>query len=163
MAKTFTTKKKQFQKNPYKQGKFRPLNPTKYKGKQSDIVYRSKLELDVMRFFDKTESILEWGSEELVIPYVKPTTGRVHRYYTDFNIKVRESDGSIGKYVIEVKPYKKTLPPTKHGNKKQSTIIYESVEYAINNAKWDATRQWCAKHGYKFSILTEKEIAQYMR
>lgn len=162
MVKKFTTKRKKFKKNPYKQGKFRPINSQKYKGK-SEIVYRSKLELDVMRFFDKNDRILEWGSEELIIPYVKPTTGRVHRYYTDFNIIVRESDGSIGKYVIEVKPYKKTLPPSKHGNKKQSTIIYESVEYAINTAKWDATRQWCAKNGYKFSILTEREIKEFMR
>ena len=38
-------------------------------------------------FSDNQPSILEWGSEEVIIPYRAPD-GVVRRYYPDFYIKV---------------------------------------------------------------------------
>ena len=43
-----------------------------------------------MVYCDLNENILEWGSEEIVIPYRSPLDSRVHRYFPDFYIKVRE-------------------------------------------------------------------------
>ena len=68
-------------------GKFKPKNPTKYQGDIKEIVYRSSWELKMMKYCDTTKSIIEWGSEELVIPYVSPWDGRYHRYFPDFYIK----------------------------------------------------------------------------
>lgn len=116
-----------------------------------------------MRWFDCSPFVKEWGSETIIIPYVKPTDGRVHRYYTDFNVKIADSKGVVRKFVIEVKPYKQTIPPQKHGNKKAKTLLYEQVNYAINRAKWDAAEEWCAKHGYIFSYITEKDINKFIK
>lgn len=149
-------------KRAYKQGIYTPMNPKKYKGSHP-IVYRSGLELSAMRFFDNNPAFIEWASETIIIPYVKPTDGKVHRYYTDFNVKVKDPKGGIRKYIIEVKPYKQTLPPTKHGNKKPKTILYEQVAYAVNRAKWDSAEEWAKKHGYIFTTLTEKDIHKFMK
>lgn len=146
----------------YKQGEFTPRNKKKYKGTYP-IVYRSSLELHVMRWFDSCQYVIEWGSESIIIPYVKPTDGKVHRYYTDFNVIMRDKDGSIRKFVLEVKPYKQTIPPKPHGNKKPKTLLYEQVTYAINRAKWDSAEEWCKKHGYVFSTVTEKDIQKYIK
>ena len=60
-------------------GKYKPRNPKKYKGNPTKIIYRSNWEKKFMHFCDSTDSILEWGSEEVIIPYRCPTEGRVHR------------------------------------------------------------------------------------
>lgn len=143
--------------NEWKQGIFTPNNPKKYVGSHP-IVYRSSLELNVMRFFDFNSKVVEWGSESVVIPYIKPTDGKVHKYFTDFNVKIQDNKGNILKYIIEVKPYKQTIPPKNHGNKKPKTLMLEQVTYAVNSAKWNAAEQWCKKHGYVFSKITEKDI-----
>ena len=83
-------------------GKFKPKYPTKYQGDIKEIVYRSSWELKMMKYCDTTKSIVEWGSEELVIPYLSPWDGRYHRYFPDFYIKVRTKNGSLKKYIIEV-------------------------------------------------------------
>jgi hypothetical protein len=48
-----------------------------------------------MKMLDANENILEWSSEGIAIPYVKPTTGRVHRYYPDFWVRSRPSRHSL--------------------------------------------------------------------
>lgn len=149
-------------RNPYKQGEFTPVNKNKYKGSYP-IVYRSSLELHVMRWFDDCSYVIEWGSESVIIPYVKPTDGKVHRYYTDFNVIMRDKGGNIRKFIIEVKPYKQTIPPKAHGNKKPKTLLYEQVNYAINSAKWKSAEEWCRKHGYVFSTVTEKDINKFIK
>jgi hypothetical protein len=108
-----------------------------------------------MRWFDTSPNVIKWGSESIVIPYIKPTDGKVHKYFTDFNVTIIDGSGTTRKYVIEVKPYKQTIPPKKHGNKKPKTLLYEQITYAINRAKWDAAEELCSKHGYIFSYITE--------
>ena len=63
-----------------------------------------------MKYCDHTDSILEWGSEEIIIPYRSPIDNRVHRYYPDFYIKVREKSGKISRYIVEIKPKNKLNP-----------------------------------------------------
>ena len=53
-----------------------------------------------MVYCDQSDNILEWGSEEVVIPYVSPLDGRVHRYFPDFYIKVKQSNGGLKKYIM---------------------------------------------------------------
>ena len=54
-----------------------------------------------MQYCDSTTNILEWGSEEIVLPYRSPIDNKVHRYFPDFYIKVRESTGHIKRYLID--------------------------------------------------------------
>ena len=78
-------------------GKYQPSFPKKYKGNSSNIIYRSLWERRFMVYCDTNENILEWGSEELSLPYRSPIDNRIHRYFPDFYIKVKESTGSIKK------------------------------------------------------------------
>ena len=54
-----------------------------------------------MVYCDKNDKILEWGSEEIQIPYFLPTDGKYHRYFPDFYIKCKRADGNIRKMIID--------------------------------------------------------------
>ena len=76
-------------------GKFTPTHSNKYKGDSRNIIYRSLWELKFMKWCDRNVNILEWGSEEFFIPYVSPLDNRVHRYFPDFYMKIKESNGKV--------------------------------------------------------------------
>ncbi len=138
-------------------GKFIPTHPRKYKGDIRNIIYRSLWELKFMRWCDRNESILEWGSEEFFIPYISPLDNKAHRYYPDFYMKVKENNGKLKRYVIEVKPAKQTKPPVQ-GKKQKRTFIREVTEYAKNQAKWKAAKSFCEIRQLTFKVVTEKEL-----
>ena len=111
-----------------------------------------------MVYCDNTPYILEWGSEEVIIPYRSPIDGKPHRYYPDFYIKVREKSGKISKYIIEIKPKKQTKPP--YGkDKRTSAYKRAALTFAKNRAKWDAAEDYCDDRQMKFLILTEDHLA----
>ena len=85
-------------------GKYKPSYPQKYKGDPTNIIYRSLWERKFMVYCDLNENVLEWSSEEKCVAYRSPIDGRAHRYFPDFLIKVKEENGSIKKYMIEIKP-----------------------------------------------------------
>ena len=138
-------------------GKYQPSFPKKYKGNPTNIVYRSLWERTFMKYCDTNENILEWFSEEIAVPYRSPIDNKIHRYFPDFYIKVKESNGSIKKYIIEIKPKKQTVEPIPQKRKTRG-YIYEVYEYAKNQAKWKAAEEWCADRGYEFKVLTEHEL-----
>ena len=139
-------------------GFYKPKNPKKYRGNPTQIVYRSLWERKYMMYCDNTPSILEWGSEEIIIPYRSPIDRRVHKYYPDFYIKVREKSGKISKYIVEIKPKKQTKPP--YGKDKRTAAYKrEALTFAKNRAKWDAAEDFCDDRQMKFLILTEDHLA----
>jgi hypothetical protein len=141
----------------YNQGKFHPQNPQKYKGNVNNIIYRSSWELKFMQWCDRNENILEYGSEEFWIPYISPVDNRVHRYFPDFIIKVKENSGNTKNYVVEVKPQRQTVPP-KQKSRVTKSYLYEAQTYAVNQAKWKAAEEWCADRLLNFMVITEKEL-----
>ena len=140
----------------YRQGIFRPLHPEKYKG-TFPIFTRSSWEMKACRFFDHNPNVISWGSESVIIPYQNPLTGRVSRYFTDFDIVMKDKQGDLKKFLIEIKPYSQTLPPVQK-NRKTKTLIYQQAEYVKNQAKWQAATQWCNQRNHSFVILTEKQL-----
>ena len=138
-------------------GKFRPSNIQKYRGDHLNIIYRSLWERKFMVYCDKNENILEWGSEEIAIPYRSPLDGRIHRYFPDFYIQVRENTGKIQKYIIEIKPKKQCIEPQKQ-KKHTKTYIREVTEYAKNQAKWKAASEYCKDRLLQFKVLTEDHL-----
>ena len=141
---------------PYK-GKYYPSFPRKYKGDPTNIIYRSLWERKFMVYCDKNQNILEWASEEIAIPYRSPIDNRVHRYFPDFYMKVKETNGKIKNYVIEVKPAKQTKPPAKP-KRQTKGYIREAYEYARNQAKWKMAKEYCADRQWEFKVVTEKEL-----
>ena len=138
-------------------GRYRPSNPKKYKGDSSNIIYRSLWERKFMVYCDNHSKILEWGSEEIALPYRSPIDNKIHRYYPDFYIKVRETNGKIKRYIIEIKPKKQTVEP-KVKKRKTKGYIYEVYEYARNQAKWKAAQEFCKDRMWEFKVLTEDEL-----
>jgi hypothetical protein len=137
--------------------KYKPSNPQKYKGDYNNIICRSTWERKFCRWCDLNESIISWGSEEFFIPYVSPVDNRVHRYFPDFIIKLKEQSGKVKTYVIEVKPKKQTVPPVKKTRVTKS-FIHETKTYAVNQAKWKAAKEWCDDRLLEFKIITEDEL-----
>ena len=138
-------------------GKYYPSFPRKYRGDPTNIIYRSLWERKFMVYCDKNQNILEWASEEIAIPYRSPIDNRVHRYFPDFYMKVKETNGKIKNYVIEVKPAKQTIPPKKP-KRQTKGYIREAYEYAKNQAKWKMAKEFCADRQWEFKVVTEKEL-----
>ena len=141
----------------YHQGKFNPVNPHKYVGNASNIIFRSSWEKKLFIWLDSNDSILRWFSEEIYIPYISPVDNRVHRYFVDVGFEYKNRQGEIKRVLCEVKPYKQTMMPEAKGKNKQK-FLTEIQTYAVNTAKWKAARTWASEHGWDFTILTEKEL-----
>ena len=142
----------------YRQGKFRPSKPEKYKGDPTNIVYRSSYELKFMQYCDLTESVNEWRSEEFFIPYISPIDNKVHRYFPDFFVKYKDKNGSNRTLVVEIKPQKDLNMPEQNPKRKTKSWAYKVKTWAINQAKWKAAKEFCADRKWEFRILTEKEL-----
>ena len=106
---------------------------------------------------DRHPGILEWTSESVVILYTKPTDGQQHRYFVDLSFKIKNKEGKIETYLVEIKPWSQTQAPVR-GRKKEKTFLTECATYATNVAKWKAAGEFCSKRGWKFLIWTEKSL-----
>ena len=142
-------------KKPY-QSRYTPSNPAKYKGDVKNIICRSSWERKFANKCDRDKSIVEWGSEEIIIPY-RSIDNRPHRYYPDFYLKVRQANGTFKKFVIEIKPKIQTKKPKKP---QRITKTYRNalLTYERNKRKWSTAYAWCDKRDMKFIILTEDTL-----
>ena len=138
-------------------GVFKPSNPKKYIGDYTNIIYRSLWERKFMVYCDTNENIIKWSSEEIWIPYVSPLDNRVHKYFPDFYIKYKDTSDKIRESLIEIKPKRQVNSPElkKRITKKQ---INEVTEFAKNQAKWKAAREFCLDRRWEFQILTEDNL-----
>lgn len=111
-------------------------------------------------YLDRHPDVLEWSSEEIIIPYRSPIDGKYHRYFPDFYAKKRNSNGKIETVIIEVKPAAQARPPVIKEAKAKPTKRYvnEVITYATNQAKWKAAEEYCADRNWKFMVFTEKEL-----
>lgn len=144
-----------FANKTYK-GIFKPKNPKKYNGDPNNIVYRSTWELRVMKYLDDHPGVIWWASEELPIKYLNPIDNKIHRYFPDFIVRMKQKDGKERTCVLEVKPFHQTQPPVQ--KRKTQKFINESVTYIINQSKWKAAEIFCMEQGWKFLVITEKEL-----
>ncbi len=138
-------------------GKFKPKNYKKYKGDPTRIYYRSLWERRFMVYCDNNPSIIEWGSEEIIIPYRSPVDKKIHRYFPDFYIKYVNRKGQAVREIIEVKPKSQCSPPPVP--KRQTKKFKEKVlTYIINQAKFKAAGEFCKDRKMGFRILTEDHL-----
>ncbi len=139
----------------FRQGRYIPINKEKYKGDPTNIIYRSSYELKFMKWLDLSSACTEWQSEEFAIPYRSPVDDKIHRYFIDFKITLKQNN--IQKtYLVEVKPFHQTQPPKNTKNKK--ALIESVMTYQVNQAKWDAAKKHCQGNGWEFKIVTEYEL-----
>lgn len=138
-------------------GIYKPSNPKKYIGDPNNIIYRSLWERKFMYWCDHNENIMKWSSEEIWIPYLSPLDRRIHKYFPDFYIKYKTKEGIVKESLVEVKPKRQVEgpKPQKRITQKQ---MYELKEYAKNQAKWAAAKEFCADRRWEFQILTEDNL-----
>lgn len=141
-----------------KQGYFRPQNPEKYMGDPGQIIYRSSWEFKFLKWLDSSPSVLKYSSEPIGIPYYSPLDKRGHVYYIDFFVKIGNSDGGEENWLIEIKPNKYVSPPTKPKrmtDKQTANYVYAAKQFIMNQAKFEAARDYALQKGIKFGIITE--------
>ena len=143
-------------KNAHK-GKFQPLNPLKYEGDVREIFFRSSYEIKAFKWCDNNPSIVKWSSECVVVLYISPIDFKQHRYYVDLKITVKNSNESFSTYLIEIKPEKYVNQPIVPKRKTKS-YIEECMQYAVNQAKWEAATQYALDRGWMFKVITEKHL-----
>ena len=139
-------------------GKYKVKNPQKYIGDSTNVIYRSLMELNFMKWCERSEKVLKWNSEEVVIPYISPMDKKRHRYFPDFLIQTNK-----GWTLIEVKPLVQTKPPKKIliekvTLKKKRRYVKAVKTWLINEAKWNAAKKVCEVNGWKFELMTEKQL-----
>jgi hypothetical protein len=138
-------------------GIYKPSNPKKYIGDPKNIIYRSLWERKFMVWCDLNENIMKWSSEEIWIPYISPLDNRCHKYFPDFYIKYKDNEGILRESLIEVKPKRQVEGPKPQKRMSQKQM-YEIKEFAKNQAKWKAAKEFCEDRRWKFQILTEDNL-----
>ena len=112
-----------------------------------------------MVYCDKTRQIVEWGSEELFIPY-RGVDNKPHRYYPDFYMKIRQPNGTFKKFLVEIKPKYQTRKP-QPGKIKSAYFKKSLLTYETNRRKWSTAFAFCKKHNMTFKILTEDHLKTF--
>lgn len=140
-----------------KKGKYTPKFPHKYIGDCTNIIYRSMWEKRVMEYLDNNSNITRWASEEIIIPYISPVDSKKHRYYPDFYVETSQTDGTTRRILIEVKPAAQTVPP-KTPARRTKRYLSEVMTYGVNQAKWNAAKDFCIDKGWEFKVITEAEL-----
>jgi hypothetical protein len=148
----------------FKRGLYNIVNIHKYiqpadrlMNKSSLPEFRSSWEKKFMQYADSNPAIKFWGSEPFAIKYFCPTDGKVHRYYIDFFLEFVSGQ----KFLVEVKPYKETLPPkAPKKNTPKTQIQYQNAlaTYIKNQSKWEAAKAFASQKGLTFIIITEREL-----
>jgi hypothetical protein len=134
-------------------GKYVVKNKKKYVGDPTKVVYRSLWERQTFRWVENQPDIVEWGSEEIAIPYVCETDRKVHRYFIDLYFKT--ADGK--KFLIEIKPAKETQPPKKPA-RQTKRYLSEALTYVKNQSKWKAAHKFAQENGCTFQVWTEDTL-----
>jgi hypothetical protein len=132
-------------------GVFKPRNPQKYIGDTSKIIFRSSWELRAFNFCDLNINVLRWASEEIAIPYVKPTDKKIHQYFPDLFIEAKTLSGGIKRFIIEIKP-------EKEASAMSAKSLYDKLSLVINRAKWEAAVAFCKRNNIEFKVLTERQL-----
>lgn len=146
------------QKGRVQQGYFTPKNPGKYKGDPTKVIYRSSWELKFLNYCDSNESVVAYAAEPVGIAYPNPVLKKDCTYWIDCYMETRSQDGSLIKWLIEVKPNKYLTPPeppTRLTEKQTLNYARHAKAYIINHAKFKAAREYAASRGMRFGIITE--------
>lgn len=125
--------------------------------KDGHVNYKSSLERSAIKYCDFNPHVSKWSLEPFAIKYFKPSSGKVHRYYIDIFIEFSSGD----KFLVEVKSSTEVKEPKPPKKKTQKAIMnYQKalITYSTNQAKWKAATEFAKNNGFKFIILTEKEL-----
>jgi len=140
----------------YHQGEYIVENKDKYVGNKNPK-YRSSWEQKFSYWCDHATNVLRWSYECFEIPYFSPIDNKVHRYFPDFYMELKNTEDKIIKYIVEVKPYNSTIPP-KRPKRIGKSYLNQAKNYIVNKCKWESAIKFCAEKGYVFKLITENDL-----
>lgn len=138
-------------------GVYTPMNMTKYKGKGLPQ-FKSKLELKLMAYLDKSSAVIDWCYEPFSIKYEDKSVldannkGTIRKYYVDFAATIK-TPLATKKVWIEVKSINEVLL-----SKKAKKNINETQLYIKNMSKWTVAKKLAKVHGFEFMIVTDRDL-----
>lgn len=138
------------------QGYYTCKNPDKYVGDLSKIVYRSSWEFKFLRWCDNTPAVKKFSSEPFSIPYLDPVDKRVHNYFIDYWMELEKEDGTLQRWIVEVKPARHVAmpdPPKNQTAKSLANHISQVKRVMKNIAKFQAARNYAKQQKMKFAVL----------
>lgn len=141
-------------------GRYVPRNMHKYRGDHTKIQYRSSWEKWFMEYLDSNDKVVQWNSEQVVIPYFSNADGKKRRYYMDFWAKFKVDD-QYKEFIFEIKPDKETKEPKKPSRlttQAKQRFINELYTWRVNKDKWLAATKYAEKNKMSFKILTEHSL-----
>ena len=118
---------------------------------------RSSWETKFAIWCDNNSAVIKWHSEETIVPYISPIDNRPHRYFIDFRVKIKDLNGNIKEYLVEIKPAIQTKPPVPP-SRRTPRFLKEVQTWGVNEAKWKAATRYAKDRGLEFIILTEHEL-----
>lgn len=136
----------------FAKGIYQVQNPAKYIGNKPPV-FRSGWEMTFMQFCDNHDSIIQWASEPMRIPYFDPIGGKQTVYVPDFLVYYRKSDNTLRAELVEIKPMGQAMISE---NKRMKP--HEQATVLKNHAKWKAAAQFCQNNNITFRVVTEQDI-----
>jgi len=109
-------------------------------------------------WLDTNPNVIRWSSESFAIGYYNPVKCRMARYYPDYTADIRNKDGKVIRYLIEVKPKEQTTPPVPKPRQTIKTKMWAQAQWLTNEAKWKAAEKFSRDNGYIFKLITEVEL-----
>jgi len=143
-------------KNPEKFIKPKDNYMKSYNESTNQVLAKSNLELKTFIYFDISESTTKWSLEPFAIKYISPKDNKIHRYYPDCFVEIKNV-----KFLVEIKSSNETKPPKKPKNitvKSKRNYNKALQTFAINQAKWKAAKEFCDTNKLRFIIVTEKQL-----
>ena len=144
----------------FKQGKYTVKNPHKYIGDINNVIYRSSWELRFLKWCDTREQVVSFSSEEIVVPYLYECDNKVHRYFPDFLVVLKQGE-KTETLLVEIKPHAqclKPIPPKTNNRKAHARYSSEIETYIKNQNKWRHADEYAKQRGWRFVILTERHL-----
>ena len=105
-----------------------------------------------MMFCDNHDSVLQWASESIQIPYRNPLTGKQTVYIPDFFVLYQDRLGHQRAEIVEIKPKKQSLIESRVASARERATV------ALNHAKWAAAMAYCKRIGCTFRVVTEDDL-----
>ena len=139
-----------------KQGYYKCRKPEKYVGDPTQIIYRSSWELAFLKYCDLNDIVIKYGSEPIAIKYISPFDKRQHNYFVDFYMETLGINGTIQRWLVEIKPGKHTKKPKKpkHETFKSMKNYGGGIKrFLMNLAKFKAARQYANRLSFKFLVM----------
>ena len=126
----------------------------KAKGKKKTCLFKSSWEFDFAKHLDSNNKVIDWGYEEIEIPYVSPITDEETTYLPDFWVVWIDDEDVKHKDIIEIKPACETI-------EREALTDQNNIRLITNIAKWKAAKELLDNEHLNFKIITEDQLYKY--